>query len=329
MITVTASPINAFTPVVDGAGTTTLPIVEGAASPEGFSTALTTQLNSLVQPTTNVAMLTTPVTSTMLAAISTPPTTMVTVPLTESVPVAVQVITPSTLSPTVSTTNASSTNPATIGSVAVAAMSAADTAILSTVTDTLKFITSGSKLGDTLQTGQSVQLPAANSATELTQQSMQSAIKQAAANTQVNTPARVLVQQIVPVQLVQTPVVVSPAVATSQPSMVPVLTQTASALQSPISAQAQIVATPQIVANETPVTSAQTQTVVTPQIAINGTLVTPTPAQTVATPQIAANGTPITPAPVQTLVTPQIAVNGTPVQTQTVATPQIAVNGTP
>ena len=86
-------------------------------------------------------------------------------------------------------------------------MSEKDTAILATVTDTLKFISSGMKLGDTLPAGQSIQLPSVNllpnvnlSGT-LTQQTVQSAVNQAVTQTQVTTPADILAKQITPVQI--------------------------------------------------------------------------------------------------------------------------------
>jgi flagellar hook-length control protein FliK len=80
-------------------------------------------------------------------------------------------------------------------------MSEKDTAILATVTDTLKFITSGTKLGDTLPAGQSIQLPSVNLSSTLTQQSVQSAVNQAITSTQVTTPANILAKQITPVQI--------------------------------------------------------------------------------------------------------------------------------
>ena len=80
-------------------------------------------------------------------------------------------------------------------------MSEKDTAILATVTDTLKFITSGTKLGDTLPAGQSIQLPSVNLSSTLTQQSVQSAVNQAVTSTQVTTPANILAKQITPVQI--------------------------------------------------------------------------------------------------------------------------------
>lgn len=328
MITATASlPTTTLTPVVDGAVTTTLTTATGVPSSEGFSNALTAQLNLLAQPVTNATVLAT--TQATISAITTSQATVT--------PIATELLTnPEMVSPiaqqTVITTNASSINPTptanpsvttgtsllntSIDSTAATTMSAEDTAILSAVTDTLKFITSGSKLGDTLPAGQSVQLPTANSATALTQQSMQAAVKQAVTNTQINTPANVLAQQVTPVQVVQT------AATTAQ-------TEIVTTPQIPVSAtfvtpaQAQIVETPQ-----TPVvTPAQTQTVVTAQTPMVEAVVTPVQAQTEVTPQTPVIETPVTTtAQAQTVVAPQTPVIEKPVtttaQAQTVTTPQ-------
>jgi flagellar hook-length control protein FliK len=78
------------------------------------------------------------------------------------------------------------------------AMSVTDTEILSSVTDTLKYITAGLKLGDNLITEQSVQLPIFNPETPLTQQSVQSTTEQVVQNNQViRTPSTNLVQQAI------------------------------------------------------------------------------------------------------------------------------------
>lgn len=74
-----------------------------------------------------------------------------------------------------------------------------DSDILSNVTDTLKFIATGSKLGDTLPEGQVIRLQNVNTSTPLTQQTVQAAVQQSV-NTSVNTPATVLAQQAIPVQ---------------------------------------------------------------------------------------------------------------------------------
>ncbi len=80
-------------------------------------------------------------------------------------------------------------------------MSEKDTAILATVTDTLKFIASGTKLGDTLTAGQSIQLPNMNLSTTLTEQTVNQTVNQAVTPTQVTTPADILAKQITPVQI--------------------------------------------------------------------------------------------------------------------------------
>ena len=80
-------------------------------------------------------------------------------------------------------------------------ISAQDEAILSNVNDTLKFITANTKLGDKLP---NVRLQTANTLTPTiapTSQTVQSAINNQATNTQVNTPATVLSQQAIPVQV--------------------------------------------------------------------------------------------------------------------------------
>lgn len=99
-------------------------------------------------------------------------------------------------------------------------MSEKDTAILATVTDTLKFITSGTKLGDTLPAGQSIQLPSVNLSTTLTQQTVQSAVNQAVTLTQVTTPADILAKQITPVQIA---IVTTPQTQEATSTALPVL----------------------------------------------------------------------------------------------------------
>ena len=253
MITVTASPINTFTPVVDGAAATTSPTVAGAISSEGFSTALNTQMDLLAAPATDVSATLTTQTSALLTAITTTPTTTemlaaaTTATATALATDSTQMANTPTLLQTSLTTNASSANPTTIDSTATAMMSAEDSAILSTVTDTLKFITSGVKLGDTLPAGQSVQLPTANSATSLTQESMQLAVKQAVTNTQVNTAANILAQQVTPpASFVQTPMATA--------------TQVDTPVQMPVITTAQVDAPEQV---QTPVTTAMPEQVQT------------------------------------------------------------------
>lgn len=77
-----------------------------------------------------------------------------------------------------------------------------DNEILSNVTDTLKFIATGTKLGDTLPEGQVIRLQNVNASTPLTQQVVQAAVKLSTNTvTPVNTPATVLAQQAIPVQI--------------------------------------------------------------------------------------------------------------------------------
>jgi|GEM_PF-1427464 len=80
------------------------------------------------------------------------------------------------------------------------AMTSEDSEILSNVTDTLKFIATGAKLGDTLPEGQVIRLQNTNTSTPLTQQTVQTAVQQSATATTVNTPAAVLAQQAMPAQ---------------------------------------------------------------------------------------------------------------------------------
>ena len=246
MITTTASPATTLlttnlTPTIDSSMMVSPTAVAGAPVLEGFSTMLTAQLNLLAQPSMNVAMLTAP-TPAMLAGIATTMTApVVTNELTPTLTDAtLDISAPTAFLTTSTTTNLTSINPTlTNGSptitapslqqntvnttntqlitatanapvaTAVTTMSAKDTAILSTVTDTLKFIASGAKLGDILPAGQTVQLPTANSASQLTQQSMQTAVQQAVTNTPVvAAPVQIVVAQ--PQNSIDTPVVTAP-----------------------------------------------------------------------------------------------------------------------
>lgn len=154
-------------------------------------------------------------------------------------------------------------------------MSEKDTAILATVTDTLKFITSGTKLGDTLTAGQSIQLPSVNLSSTLTQQSVQSAVNQSVTSTQVTTPANILAKQITPVQIAtasttQTQEATGTAVAVLEPinihSEQNVTLKTASTLNS---AESATLLQNQYVAQENSAAQVKAQTVITQQ---NGTL---------------------------------------------------------
>ena len=294
MITVTASPINTFAPVVDGAAATTSPTVAGAIVSEGFSTALNTQMDLLVAPATDVTATLTTQTSALLTAITTTPTTTemlaaattATALATDST----QMANTPTLLQTSLTTNASSANPTTIDSTATAMMSAEDSAILSTVTDTLKFITSGVKLGDTLPAGQSVQLPTANSATSLTQESMQLAVKQAVTNTQVNTAANILAQQVTPpASFVQTPMATA--------------TQVDTPVQMPVITTAQVDAPEQVQTSVTTATPEQVQTSATVVTQIDVPEQVQTTATTAMPEQVQTPVTTAMPEQVQTPVT--------------------------
>ena len=174
MITVTTTaPTTTLTPlaspVVDSAQAAAM---QGTIASDDFSSALNDQLN----------LATTPAVSTDAASVTLLTTTeLMTTVANAATPVETPSVEPNTL-------------------VNASAMSEQDTAILSTVTDTLKFITSGAKLGDTLPEGQSVQLPSVNLSTTLTQQTVQSVVNQAVTQTQVTTPADILAKQIMPLQ---------------------------------------------------------------------------------------------------------------------------------
>jgi hypothetical protein len=165
MITVTnTAPTNTLTPlaspVVDSAQTIQTS-AQGTVSQEDFSSALNGQLN-LATPSAASAEVTN---AALLAA-------------TEG------------LASTVASAVTLSVDTPAVDAIAIvdpAAMSEKDTAILSTVTDTLKFIASGAKLGDTLSAGQTIQLPTST----LTQQTLQSAINQAVTQTPVTTSTTV------------------------------------------------------------------------------------------------------------------------------------------
>lgn len=182
------------------------------------------------------------------------------------------------------------------------AMSAQDEAILSNVTDTLKFISTGSKLSDTLQTGQTVQLPLANLTTPLTQETVQSAVQQAVTNTQVNTPAAFVAQQAMSVQVVSQAVVEVPATELEQ---------------SVILSQVQNTLAQQTETTEEPVAVAQTQTKTSEQSVVTTTVQAETP---VVQAQIEMPEQYVKQASVQTPVTemPEQSVTQTQVQTPSV-----------
>ncbi len=334
MITVTPSLATntTLTPVVTGAIITTPPAA-ASALPEGFSAAL----NSLAQPSANIALLATP-TPAMLAAITVSSATetnpaLITAQLTDlSTNVTMQ---------TVTTTNAPLLNSSTTGSATVApqstqpTMNAADTAILSTVTDTLKFITAGSTLGDTLPAGQTVQLPNANLATAMTQQSVQKAVNQAVTNTQVTTQASIVAQQVTPVSLqtsgITVPVNSAPidtialqiavkpqtsGIEATKQSVISTLAQQTVVASQTTESQAVVVHQQTTVQQTQPVNTQQTQSVNTQQTQSVNTQQT----QSVNTQQIQpvnAQQTQIVNAPAL-----QTTVAVAPVQSQVVNTPQ-------
>ncbi len=312
MITATASPATTLlttnlTPAIDSSMTVS-PTVTGAPVLEGFSTALTAQLNLLAQPSMNVAMLTAP-TPAMLSGSATTATMTAPVVTSELAPTltntALEIIAPTLPQNTVNVTNAqlmtiAENTPVTTDE---ATMSAKDTAILSTVTDTLKFITAGAKLGDTL--------PTANSAILSAQKSMQAAtqpqtpvVMAAAIETPVlTTPAQSVVAQsqtpVVIAASIETPVVTTPvqtAVAQPQTPVVTTLVQTAVAQpQTPV-----VIATPL----ETPVVTTLVQTAVAqPQKPVVTTPVQTAVAQPQTSVVIAARiETPVVTTPIQTAV---------------------------
>ena len=178
MITVTnTAPTNTLTPlaspVVDSAQTTQTN-AQATVSQEDFSSALNDQMN-LAAPSTASAE----VTNTTLLATANLAATVA------------NAVTLSVDTPAVDTSTI----------VDASGMSEQDTAILSTVTDTLKFIASGAKLGDTLPAGQTIQLPNVNLSSTLTQQTVQSAVNQAVTQTPVTTSADILAKQVTPVQV--------------------------------------------------------------------------------------------------------------------------------
>ncbi len=194
MITVTpslATTILIPAAVTDGGTGTVTPTLTAPATAvlDGFSTALNMQKDLLIQLTTNASTLATPTEAATLVV-----TTDVTAPaITQTTASTLQQVATSTanLGLILVATNTPVATPET-------AMSVTDTEILSSVTDTLKYITAGLKLGDNLITEQSVQLPIFNPETPLTQQSVQSTTEQVVQNKQViSTPSTNLVQQAI------------------------------------------------------------------------------------------------------------------------------------
>lgn len=221
------------------------------------------------------------------------------------------------------------------------AMTSEDREILSNVTDTLKFIATGAKLGDTLPEGQVIRLQNTNTSTSLTQQTVQAAVQQSVNATPVNTPAAVLAQQAMSLQTGE--VLSNPQ---TQIQSTEVLTETVLLeIQNKITTEkpvvittpAQTVQVEKIVATTTtPVqtvqaektvvsaTPAQTQTVQAENPVVNTTLAQ---AQIVQTEKTIA--TPTTPAQAQTVQTEKTIVSATPIQVQTVQTEKPVVSETP
>lgn len=241
MITVTTTPsvINtAITPVIDGVANS---VTVGTTTPSDiFSNMLNTQMG-LVSPISAESTTVAAAQATLLAS-----TLASTATVSTDSTVTSNITTLSTQQP-VASIDAQIETPLILNlptDLPEMATSAQDEAILSNVTDTLKFIATGSKLGDTLQAGQSVQVPSANLTTPLTQETIQSAVQQAITNTQVNTPASFVAQQASPVQVGQA------AVETSETD----------AEQGVVLSQVQNAISSKIQITEEPIVAAQTQT---------------------------------------------------------------------
>lgn len=219
------------------------------------------------------------------------------------------------------------------------AMTSEDSEILSNVTDTLKFIATGAKLGDTLPEGQVIRLQNANTSTPLTQQTVQTAVQQSVNATSVNTPATVLAQQAMSLQTgeilpnqqtqiqstetlddtillnmqneiaVEKTVATPPAQAQSVQTEIPVV--------SAVAAQAQAMQSEKTVVT----TPAQAQTV-----QIEKPVVTTTPAQVQAqTVQVEKPVVNEVPAQAQTVQVEKPVANATLVQAQTVQAEKFVV----
>lgn len=275
MITVTTpSAINTITPVMDGVAN---PSTIGTTLPnEGFTTALNTQLNLVSPPVTEGAALASAQAALLAATSATVSTDVLanaaTTTLTTQQPA---VLTDTTAqNPTLLTASTMTSQTP----LAETVMTTEDSAILSNVTDTLKFIATGAKLGDTLPTGQSVQLPTAN-ATPLTQQTVQSAVQQAVTNKQVNTPATVLAQQATPVQIAQLAATQTPVEVQAQTL---ILSQQAQTMAAPVQVQTSVVS------QQTPAVTAQGQTPVAQQQATVVTAQVQTPVAVSQTVQVQA-----------------------------------------
>jgi flagellar hook-length control protein FliK len=239
------------------------------------------------------------------------------------------------------------------------AMTSEDREILSNVTDTLKFIATGAKLGDTLPEGQVIRLQNTNTSTPLTQQTVQAAVQQSVNATPVNTPAAVLAQQAMSLQTgeilpnpqtqiqstevlaetvlleIQNKITTEKPVVTTTPAQTVQVEKIVATTTTPV----QTVQAEKTVVSATP---AQTQTVQAENPVVNTTLAqaqivqtektiatptTPAQAQIVQTEKTIA--TPTTPAQAQTVQTEKPIVSATPIQVQTVQTEKPVVSETP
>jgi flagellar hook-length control protein FliK len=221
------------------------------------------------------------------------------------------------------------------------AMTSEDREILSNVTDTLKFIATGAKLGDTLPEGQVIRLQNTNTSTSLTQQTVQAAVQQSVNATPVNTPAAVLAQQAMSLQTgevlpnpqtqiqstevlaetvlleIQNKITTEKPVVTTTPAQTVQVEKIVATTTTPV----QTVQAEKTVVSATP---AQTQTVQAENPVVNTTLAQ---AQIVQTEKTIA--TPTTPAQAQTVQTEKPIVSATPIQAQTVQTEKPVVSETP
>ena len=346
MITATASPATTLlttnlTPAIDSSMTVS-PTVTGAPVLEGFSTALTAQLNLLAQPSMNVAMLTAP-TPAMLSGSATTATMTAPVVTSELAPTltntALEIIAPTLPQNTVNVTNAqlmtiAENTPVTTDE---ATMSAKDTAILSTVTDTLKFITAGAKLGDTL--------PTANSAILSAQKSMQAAtqpqtpvVMAAAIETPVlTTPAQSVVAQsqtpVVIAASIETPVVTTPvqtAVAQPQTSVVIAARIETPVVTTPIQTAVAQPQTPVVIAAplETPVATMPVQAAAQPQTPVAAPVQTPTIEPTTLV-QVEAQKTPVNSVVAEPIAAPISQNETVPIQQNNAAQKTVATISTP
>lgn len=361
MITVTTpSVVNNLTPITEGvannsAGTTAVN-VDFTNALNAQLTATTTSANLAAAPVLDEAALLTAKTALLAAtaqssennsatpALAAQQTAVATAVLTTQQPVISAEAVPLTASPLLTT---STVNTLTIPETTI---TNADSEILSNVTDTLKFIATGAKLGDTLPEGQVIRLQNVNTSTPLTQQTVQAAVQQTV-NAPVNTLATVLAQQAMPAQTgeilstqqmqiqssetleetavldIQNKIAIDSATAEKQT----IASLTTSAQQQSVQTEKPVVTamSTQTVQTKLPdvtVSSVQTQTV-----QIETPVLTTTQAQTVQneTPVVTAIPTQAQPVQTETLVVTATATQTEPVQTGVIATPTQAQAQTP